>query len=376
MQVLVVDDIAVNRKVLCQMLSTFDYDVIEAKDGQQAIECFYKERPDLVLMDIRMPGIDGYQAADSIKGLAGDEYTPIIFVTALKPEMALPKALEAGGDDYISKPINIDILNSKIRAHLRIREINRKLGAENQRLSREQNLVEHFFTNTLKQSYLDPACIRYKISPMSAFNGDLLLAERSPRGSLFVLLGDFTGHGLTAAMGTMPVGLVFFAMVRKGASLAEVSREINRKLVALMPSEMFFAAILLELSADGRSLTIWAGGMPTAYICGAGGGLKSLVLSQHMPLGILGDESFNSESQVFSVEKGDKLYLCTDGVIEAGSPEGEVFGAERLEQLLSGKDTDKFNLVLEALADFRGDEEQHDDISFIEVNCDAVPPGQ
>ncbi len=334
MQVLIVDDIPVNRKVLCQMLSTHDYEVIEAEDGHQAIECFQKVHPDLVLMDIRMPGVDGYQAACTIKELSGQEYTPIIFVTALKPEMALSKALESGGDDFISKPINLEILNSKIKAHLRIREMSHRLSAENRRLSHEQALVGHFFENTLKQSYLDPTIIRHKISPMTVFNGDLLLAERSPNGGLFVLLGDFTGHGLTAAMGTMPVALVFFAMARKGAALAELAREINHKLRALMPSEMFFAAALLELSADGRSVTAWAGGMPTGYVCDPEGGLKSQIPSRHLPLGILGDDAFNSSTQVLSVEKGDRIYLCTDGLIEACSPEGESFGAERLEGLL------------------------------------------
>ncbi len=373
MQVLIVDDIPVNRKVLCQMLSTYDYEVIEAEDGHQAIECFQKAHPDLVLMDIRMPGVDGYQAAGTIKELAGQEYTPIIFVTALKPEMALSKALEAGGDDFISKPINLEILNSKIKAHLRIREMSHRLNAENRRLSHEQALIGHFFENTLKQSYLDPTIIRHKISPMTVFNGDLLLAERNPDGGLFVLLGDFTGHGLTAAMGTMPVALVFFAMARKGAALPELAREINHKLRALMPSEMFFAAALLELSADGLTVSAWTGGMPTGYVCSPEGGLKSLIPSRHLPLGILGDDAFDSSTQVLSVEKGDRIYLCTDGLIEACSPEGESFGTERLERLLSGGDADKFTLVLESLAEFRRDEAQHDDISFIELKCDEVP---
>lgn len=294
--------------------------------------------------------------------------------------MALSAALESGGDDFISKPINVEILHSKIKAHLRIRNFNQQLNDKNQklkeynqRLQREQKLVDHFFTNALKQSYLDPAYIKYKITPMSAFNGDLLLAERGPQGGLFVVLGDFTGHGLTAAMGTLPVALVFFAMVRKGAPLAGIAREINHKLVTLMPSEMFFAAVLLELSPDGRTITLWAGGMPDGYHCATEHGIKDVIHSRHLPLGILGDGQFDATTQSLSVDLGDKLYLCSDGVIEAACPDGGIFGADRLEKLLSTRAGDKFNLVLKELEAFRGGEKQRDDISFVEIRCDAVP---
>lgn len=136
-KILVVDDIVTNRSLLRQTLVALNnYEVIEAVNGREAIEQFEKEKPDLILMDIMMPDIDGCQAAASIKEKAGDDYTPIIFVTALNTEDSLATALESGGDDFISKPFNVDVLASKITAHLRIRNLNQQLNTKNSLLLR------------------------------------------------------------------------------------------------------------------------------------------------------------------------------------------------------------------------------------------------
>ena len=110
-KILVVDDIVTNRALLRQALVALgDYEVVEAVSGQEAIELYEKERPDLILMDIMMPDIDGCQATAAIKAKMGEDYIPIIFVTALSSEDSLATALESGGDDFISKPFNIDVL--------------------------------------------------------------------------------------------------------------------------------------------------------------------------------------------------------------------------------------------------------------------------
>ena len=372
-KILVVDDVQANRLLLRRMLSKKGYGVIEAVDGVQAVAAFQEECPDVILMDINMPVMDGRQSARQIKDIAGDNYIPVIFVTALTVETSLVEALASGGDDFISKPFNIEVLESKVRAHLRIRDINLQLVEANRYLAREQELAEYFFENALKQSFLDPARIKYDISPMSPFCGDLLLAERGPNGGLYVLVGDFTGHGLSAAMGTLPVAQVFFKMTRKGLGVATIAREINHHLVTLMPVNMFFTATLLNISASGEVLSAWSGGMPDGYLLDEDGGIKNTIRSLHMPLGILNDADFDDELQKISLIKGDRLYLYTDGVSEASGAEGEMFGAERVRQILLDRKDDRFEHVLSELNDFRDDRAQEDDITFVEVVCDALP---
>lgn len=375
-KILVVDDVMANRLLLRRLLGKKGYVVIEATDGMQAVNIFQEECPDLVLMDINMPVLDGRQSARKIKEVSGDNYIPVIFVTALTSEASLVEALGSGGDDFISKPFNIDVLESKVRAHLRIRDLNQQLVETNLHLAREQELAEYFFENALKQSFLDPARINYDISPMSSFCGDLLLAERGPDGGLYVLLGDFTGHGLSAAMGTLPVAQIFFKMSRDGVGVETIAREINHCLVMLMPINMFFTATLVYISASGEDLLVWSGGMPEGYLLDHSGEMKNEIRSIHMPLGILEDEVFDDQLQQFPLLKGDRLYLFTDGVSEATGAEGKMFGTERLRQLLLDQKEDRFEHVLREFNKFRDDREQEDDISFVEVLCEASPASQ
>ena len=380
-KILIVDDLPTNRKLLRQMLERIDgYVVSEAVNGKEAIDLFEKENPDLILMDINMPEMDGLSSTAEIKKIAGDIYTPIIFVTALSTESALTNALASGGDDFISKPFDADVLQSKISAHLRIRELNQQLGTKNIELSnlnnnlvREQELIEHFFNSALEQSFLDKKLINYHMSSMSAFNGDIFLVGRSPKGGLHIVMGDFTGHGLTAAMGTLPVAMIFFKMVASNAAVEDIACELNSQLYKLMPLSMFFAATLLELNEQGDILTTWMGGMPECYWIGENGELKGTIESQHMPLGILDEHDFDSSTAIYNVSKNDKLYLYSDGVIEANSPNGEMFGSERLKEVLISNSDNCIDKVLSVLNEFRGTIEQNDDITLVELSCSAVP---
>jgi len=380
-KILVADDIASNRKLLRKILAKVnEYVVVEALDGSEAISLFQTESPDLVLMDVNMPNVNGYEAAAEIKAIAVDNYIPIIFVTALSVEASLSSALESGGDDFISKPIDATILESKICAHLRIRELNKQvidknsqLEKVNQNLEFEHELIEHFFENAIHQSFLDENIIRYHMSSMSAFNGDLLLTQRGPDGGLTLLMGDFTGHGLTAAMGTLPVALIFFSMVKRGSAIADIARELNLRLNELMPHGMFFSASLLALNTSGDILTVWMGGMPECYLLSTKGDLKFIIHSNHMPLGILADDEFEDGIDIFTVEENDKVYICSDGVTEAVGVDGTQFGDERLEKLLLSTSLNRFDEVLKELNLFTQTTSQNDDISFVEVTCVEIP---
>jgi CheY-like chemotaxis protein/anti-sigma regulatory factor (Ser/Thr protein kinase) len=380
MRILVVDDKEVNRNVLRQMLTRKGYEVLEAVDGSEAINVVHANAVDIVLMDIMMPGMNGYEAADRIKALNKDNHIPIIYVTALRAEESLSTALAAGGDDFITKPINFAVLESKIKAHGRIRELNQQLRekndellAHNTRLAREQELITYFFDNALTKSYLDPSCIKHHVSPMSAFNGDAFLVARRPFGGLYALLGDFTGHGLTASMGTLPLAQTFFQMTRKSLPVSLIAREINKHLYNLLPIDIFLAAIIVEIPTSAEHITVWSGGMPDAYVIDNHRKTCEVIRAQHMPLGIVDDSEFDMDVQLFKLRGGEKLYICTDGIIESTNSAGEMFSEERLTSLLAQYQEDTFECVIREYYNFKGDREQKDDISFIEILCNNVP---
>ena len=378
-KILVVDDVETNRKLLRQMLVVItDCEVVEAVDGKEAITVFESEEPDLILMDINMPVMDGLKSAGEIKKIMGDNYVPIIFVTALNNSV-LTSALDSGGDDFISKPFDAEVLKSKINAHLRIRELNLQLNDKNQQLAKhnehlvhEQSLIEHFFESALNQSFLDKEIIKYHMSPMSTFNGDLLLVERGPKGGLYVLMGDFTGHGLTASMGTLPVAMIFFKMAEKGLPINNIARELNYQLNKLMPISMFFAATLIEINPAGDEMSVWMGCMPECYLMAKSNELKSVITSKHMALGVLKDNQFDEDIEVINIDAGDKLYLYSDGITEACNSEGDMFGADRFKQAVVQNGENRFDQILNELKLFTDAHDQNDDITLVEVNCQAI----
>ena len=165
-----------------------------------------------------------------------------------------------------------------------------------------------------------PPNIRYLQSPYALFNGDLLLAAFTPAGDMHVLLGDFTGHGLPAAVGAMPLAEVFYGMTAKGYGLSETLREMNAKLKRILPVDMFCCATLLCLSFQRRSVEVWNGGMPDGYLHSIASGERTPLTARHLPLGVLSPQTFDDRTDVFPmarrgsgvsvVRRGDRYLRC------------------------------------------------------------------
>jgi len=388
MKVLVVDDHPYNRELLAFILEDFNYQSSFACNGQEAVDAVTADPTiGMVLMDVNMPVMDGREATRIIKETITDRFVPVVFVTALDEDQALAECLSSGGDDFISKPVNESVLVAKIAAHMRTASLYQELQATNKSLSyhqrvmdREHAIVEHVFQNGMQRVDLQCENLKYRISPMSMFNGDVVLAAPSPSGGLYILLGDFTGHGLSAAIGCLPVADAFYAMVNKQASVADIAAEINHKLQSLLPSNMFFCAAILELSLNGDRLSYWVGGINDLLLIAPDGGVVERLQAQHMPLGVLGDQEFDAAVDVVNPAAGTRLVVYTDGIIESQNEQGEMFGEERLEALLCEPVDSYIDLIAERVTHFREGGEQTDDMSMVELQCgpvvhrDGLPP--
>lgn len=375
MKILIVDDQSSNRLIAKFLVESEGHTCIEAENGQDAIEKFMQYQPDFVLMDIVMPIMDGYESAYNIKNFASERHTPIIFLTAKHDEKSLLKCLECGGDDYLIKPINGTLLNAKIRAHSRTLELTQQIQAKNEELSRvylnltrEHEMGRHVLTHTLERNLKNCPNIQQYMSSMSTFNGDIFLLAENPNGGLYVFLGDFTGHGLAAAIGTIPLSQLFFSMCEKGESVSDIVAAMNHTLKAFLPEHMFCAATMIHLFERGDSAHIWTGGLPDAYIVRNGHGIVQTVCSENMPLGILQDEDFNNEPSFYRFERNDRFVMFSDGILEGLCPvTNEMFGDERLRYVLNSKETNKFDRLKQDYYEFIGEQHQQDDISLIEV---------
>lgn len=375
MKILIADDNISDRLLLSKIISKQGHEVIEASNGKIAIECFVEESPDIILMDVLMPEMDGKEAAQEIKRLAGDDLIPIIFLTSLNDAQSLADCLESG-DDFLSKPYNHIILKAKVDVLSRMRTMHATLQKQhdtivknNQHMLHEQHVAKAVFDNVAHSGCLNASNIKYMLSPLAVFNGDVLLAARKPSGGMHIFLGDFTGHGLPAAIGAMPMAEIFYGMTAKGFGIRDILREINMKLKSILPIGFFCCAAVVDLSFTKRSISMWMGGVPDSYLLSDEGRKLESIRSHHLPLGVLSSEQFDDEMTDHTMENGDRLYMWSDGIIEARNADSDMFGEERLRSIFeSGLAPDSlFETVKERVSDFVGESERDDDTTIIEL---------
>jgi CheY-like chemotaxis protein len=371
---LVVDDELSNRVILKALLKKQGFEVLQAKDGQEAIEQFEQQRPDLVFMDVMMPGMDGYEATRRIKALAGGCFTPIIFLTALTDEAALAKCIQAGGDDFLTKPFSHTILRSKVQAMERIRALHIQVNTLYDRMRQEEKIAEQVFSTAVVADNIAMDVIGHRLQAADIFSGDLFLTARAPSGDLHLLLGDFTGHGLSAALGALPTAEVFRTMTGKGFSADQILGAINRKLHNLLPTGMFMAGTFVSMPPSLDYVQIFNCGLPEGLILEPDShAIRTRVKSSLLPLGILPRQDMLQGMVHIPITPGCKVLLASDGVTEAHGPHGELFGQQRFEQAIAdsrGQRTaiDSINQAMDA---FCGDAPQADDISLVEAPCSA-----
>ncbi|WP_131107321.1 fused response regulator/phosphatase [Pseudomonas sp. Sample_10] len=379
--ILIAEDSAADRMLLSSIVRRQGHEVLTAANGAEAVEAFRQNRPQLVLMDAMMPVMDGFEAAQQIKALAGETLVPIIFLTSLSESEALARCLEAGGDDFLAKPYNQVILAAKIKAMDRLRRLQATVLQQRDQIARhhdyllnEQRVAKAVFDKVAHSGCLNAANIRYLQSPYALFNGDLLLAAYTPAGDMHVLLGDFTGHGLPAAVGAMPLAEVFYGMTAKGYGLSETLREMNAKLKRILPVDMFCCATMLCLSFQSRSVEVWNGGMPDGYLHSIATGERTPLSARHLPLGVLSAQTFDDSTQVFPMAEGDRVFLLSDGVIDTCDANDQLFGVERLQRVFSdNREPDAlFEEIGQALRDFGG--ETRDDVSMVEISLLETSP--
>ena len=387
-RVLVAEDNASDRMLLAKIVNREGYEVITAVDGHEALARFIEFSPDVVLLDAMMPGLDGFEVARTVRATSSEDYVPIVFLSSLTGNDWLDRCLNAGGDDFLSKPYNPIVLKAKLKALTRLREQQHQLREQREELHRlqshllqEQLAAKSVFDNIAHTGKLKGPFLKHLLSPMSVFNGDVLLAAHDPAGDLLVLLGDFTGHGLTAAIGALPLADTFYGMTAKGFSVSDILRESNRKLRTVLPPGYFCCVTLLRLSLRKNTLEYWNGGLPSALLVRNSKQDVFEIVSRNLPLGILDDQNFVSSTGMVEVESGDRIILVTDGLVEAENAAGEAFGHEHLiEVVRQAPAASVFETVLTKVQAHIANQARTDDLTLVELSvlnaADVVSSGQ
>jgi DNA-binding response OmpR family regulator len=378
LHVLVVEHLPANRILLQAFLEQHGYGVVAVDSAQAAVARFDPQRTDVVLIDVLLPGIDGVEAARRLRAHAVPRWVPVILMSAVGNEAEIVRGLEAGADDYLVKPINLAVLEAKLRSFQRIaalhreaREYARMLGQYREQAEAELEMATGLIGAITRQGSLDDDRLTWSVMPSTRFSGDAVAAVRTGSGRLLAMLADATGHGLPAAISLLPGLQVFYGMARKDFEVAAIAAEMNRRFKEQMPTGLYLAAVLLSVDPDRGVLEVWNGGMPPGLWVRAHGAVEDETLaSRHLPLGVLPSDAFDPTPEVLAAGEGYVAFY-SDGLVEACSAAGEPYGRLRLGEHLRGRSRpDALRACLASLQAHLGQQPAHDDASLLLIGLD------
>ncbi|NQZ22740.1 MAG: SpoIIE family protein phosphatase [Colwellia sp.] len=369
---LVVDDSLMQCKVLSVLLKEEGYRVFTANDGARGVAMYIKYKPDLVLMDINMPIMNGYEAARKIKGLSQDNsLCPLIFITSMDTDQAFIESIDAGGDGILVRPFSPNVFKAKIKSIQRISDLYGQVKTLQQAQQKDAELAEQLMSGVIEARNFSRDRIGIIRQAAELFSGDIQLTALAPNGDVNVMLGDFTGHGLRSSIGAIPLAETFRAMTKKGFSLFEIITQVNHQLYDLLPADLFLAAGFVSISTHNASMYAFNAGLPDGYLFSELGEIKYQLSSTHPPLGVLPNLLPDSQLTVVSIAETDRMILISDGIVEARNEAGEMFEFERFEHaakqgVLEGNVSKH---VQQTVNNFCQDMPQEDDISLIDIPC-------
>lgn len=345
--VLVVDDTAVNRRILRAILERAGAVVSEAPGGEEALRLVRAAPPDLLLLDIMMPGMDGLQVCAALKGDPATSDVPIIVVSSLSETADRIRGLSAGAEDYVTKPFDAGEVLARVATHLRIRRLTRSLRELNRELTdRQQRIDEDLRAAAEIQRTLLPRAgasaprlaFEWLFEPCATIGGDIFDVVSLGAGRTAIYVLDVSGHGVPAALVTVSVSQSLAPMsgiILDPRGEASPPSEVLARLDAEYPFErfdMFFTMAYLTFDAATGLLRYSSAGHPPPLLLRPGQRPRPLEEGGTI-VGLGVGTTFDEGSVV--LEPGDRLALCTDGVLETASPSGELFGAARLDDALA-----------------------------------------
>lgn len=385
MKILLVEDREADAVHLTTLLHQLGHTVTVTQNGNDALDYFVREAPDVVITGVFVPGLDGIALTREILRHAAPRWQPVLLVSAECDEELQARAIEAGGDAFFVKPVKHAGLSARLAAIARLlnmqreaghhlADVRRHLATEDADLQMARHLVEYQMRHDGNHPFDDPAVQQWHhASP--CLSGDMLLMGRTPSGSLHLLLADACSNGLSSYVCLQPLIAPFQRMTAKGFPPAAIVRELNNKLRQSLPAGRVVAAQLACVDSRTHVVTLWNGGMPPAFILdGLGRHFKGFELT-HAALGALDDEDFDEHTEMHAYAPDEQLVMVSDGLLEAAGPAGERFGEQGLAEVMVGLPRyQRCDEVVAAIEAHLAGEEPAGDISLVLVDCGAVAP--
>jgi sigma-B regulation protein RsbU (phosphoserine phosphatase) len=369
-RILIVDDVKANVDVLVQALSG-EYKLSVALGGQQAMDAVLRNPPDLILLDIVMPDIDGYEICRRLRAAEATRELPIMFLSSLEDVKHKARGFEVGGNDYLTKPFEVLEVKARVRSLLKAKsyaDAVKEAAERDLRIAREiqMGLLPASVAGQIEGTGLDVYAV---VEPAQKVGGDLFEVLRLGSDRVLVAVGDVSGKGIPAALFMAVTMTLLRSMAREGKAPEEILHQLNDELFAQNPRGMFVTLQCMMFDLAAHSVTCASAGHHGAarIIPEQAPGLAFTSSGRVLGLMPAGDYS----SQTIELQRGETLVLFTDGVSEAFNPDQELFGEERLLaqlQTAAGQTARETTLgVLDAVRRHAAGAKQSDDITVLSV---------
>jgi len=377
-EILIVDDDSTSRKILAHLLVAAGYKCRECEDGTKALQTIQERQPALLLLDFDMPGLNG---AEVLKRLRSDNdpavaQIPTIMLTAHGSEESEVRCLQAGADDFATKPINTAVLRARIETQLRLRSMRRQLERQNDELEQwRSNLERDLAAARLTQQSLipqkPPALPGWEVAtcyrPVIQVGGDIYGWLRMKDGQILFWIADGTGHGAAAALLTTLAKLLFHHGSVEHDAPASVMEAVNHDFRSIFGARSFMTAMCVAVDpATGRASVVGAGHPP--LLIARRSGATEAIASVVPPLGLIEHPEFTET--IVDLKPGDTFLLYTDGLFGSRKNKQPRVAPQRLEKMLDHNAPSAEALlgrILTEAAPAKGEEALPDDLAALAV---------
>lgn len=371
-EILIVDDTPANLKLLSQILTAKGYKIRIAVNGSQALASVNMAQPDLILLDIKMPGMNGFEVCRQLKTNPKTNNIPVIFISALDNLQNKLDGFHAGGLDYISKPFQIEEVLARVDAHLYIRKAQQILENNNRRMQRELNLAWHLQRNFIPQKFpkLPGWQVSASLQPARETSGDFYDLFLLPDGNVVFFIADVVDKGVSAAL----LMVLTWSLLRERIlsfpkQPKKVFDAVNQSMLSILKDLEYVTAFLGVLDPGSGNLSYANAGHNPPLLFQSELNNVLRLNPTGSALGIT-KETIWTQSEV-RLYPGDVFLMYTDGVTEACNPSGEFVGLERLIQCVHPhlhNNTDEIKTKIEnELKIFLSHQPPQDDLTLMVV---------
>ena len=384
-----VEDDRASQRRLERALEKSGYQVTCAGNGRQALQAMDQDNFSIVITDWMMPEMDGLALVSAIRAKKSTDYTYIIMLTSKVATEDLVSGMEAGADDFLSKPYKNEELRVRVRSGERLVLLNQTLATVNARMRKDLESAALIQKSLLpkQKSGRKNVDIEWRFRPCDELAGDIFNFFELDEDSIALYLLDVSGHGVAAALLSVTLSRMLSPVIDDTSLLkskitaapfyrlttpAEVAHQLNNRFLINESNEQFFTIIYGILNLKTQQLRYVSAGHPgMAYLNGAG--KANFLENPSMPIGFV--ENADYQEQLLQLMPGDRIFLYSDGIIEARNPDDELYGNTRLQSLLESTRQkplkESVDKILEDVEGFAEGAGIKDDISVLALELKA-----